>query len=81
MRVPLSSYTVLKYIADSVDVAKRPNIFQSIEMEVALDSLKEYSVFAFIIHEPLVHHDFHAILQKQFKNCTIALENISYFSV
>lgn len=51
-----------------MDVTKSRNGFQSIEMELALDSLKEYSVYAFIIHDPSAHHDFHAVLQKQFEN-------------
>lgn len=67
MGVPLSSYTVLKYIAESSEIGNSPQTRQSIEMELALDSLKEYSVFAFIIHDPLVHQEFHNHLEKQFQ--------------
>jgi hypothetical protein len=66
--VPLSNYTVLKYIADSVELNSNRDQRQSIEMELALDSLKEYSVYAFIIHDPEVHHEFHSFLEKQFQS-------------
>jgi hypothetical protein len=68
MGVPLSSFTVLKYIADSVEIEKTPHKRHSIEMELALDSLQEYSLFAFIIHDPLVHHEFHTYLEKRFQS-------------
>ncbi|OLO39319.1 hypothetical protein BTR23_09750 [Alkalihalophilus pseudofirmus] len=66
MGVPLSNYTVLKYLADSVEPSKRNR--ESIAMELAIDSLKNYSVFAFIIHDPVLHKDFHELLEKQFRS-------------
>ncbi|MDX8289116.1 hypothetical protein SLL00_04905 [Metabacillus indicus] len=65
MGFPLTSYTVLKYIADGEEDRNRKN---STEMELALESLQEYSVFAFIIHDPTIHANFHRLLSKQFED-------------
>ncbi|MCL7748738.1 hypothetical protein [Halalkalibacter alkaliphilus] len=66
MGVPLSNYTVLKYLADGTE--KQNANRKSIEMELALDALRNYSVFAFIIHDPTVHKDFHELFERQFKS-------------
>ncbi|WP_102345903.1 hypothetical protein [Bacillus sp. Marseille-P3661] len=66
MGVPLSNYTALKYLADGSEKSRTQS--QSIEMELALDALENYSVFAFILHDPTVHQDFHELFEKQFKN-------------
>ncbi|WP_064094128.1 hypothetical protein [Rossellomorea aquimaris] len=66
MGVPLSDFTVLKYIADGME--QNPMRRESIEMELALDSLSDYSVYAFIIHDPLEHKDFHEYFVKEFAN-------------
>lgn len=82
MGVPLSNFTVLKYIADSVDLEKNQHRRQSIEMELAIDSLKEYSVFAFIIHDTLVHHEFHTYLENQFQRLHYGSgENLVFFGL
>ncbi|UOK56131.1 hypothetical protein MGI18_13890 [Bacillus sp. OVS6] len=65
MGFPLTSYTVLKYIADGEEDRRRKN---SIEMEMALESLQEYSLFAFIIHDPTIHVNFHRFFCKQFED-------------
>ncbi|WP_088034877.1 hypothetical protein [Evansella clarkii] len=65
MGVPLSSYTVLKYVADGVESKRKKN---STTMELALESMKEFSVFAFVLHDPNIHHDFHTFFERQFKS-------------
>jgi hypothetical protein len=66
MGVPLTNYTVLKYLADGADKAKVG--LRSDTMEYALNALEGYSVFAFILHDPKIHTDFHEFFQKQFKS-------------
>jgi hypothetical protein len=66
MGVPLSNYTILQCLAEGVDKEKAN--LRSIEMDYALDALKNYSVFAFILHDPNIHKDFHELLGKQFRN-------------
>lgn len=77
MGVPLTSFTVLKYIADGLETKQ-----QSTEMELALDSLKEYSVFAFVLHDPKVHTEFHQFFVKQFENLHYNTgENLVFFGL
>jgi uncharacterized protein YggL (DUF469 family) len=66
MGVPLSNYTVLKFLADGVDKEKANR--HSFEIDYALAALENYGVFAFIVHDPLVHKEFHEFFQKQFKS-------------
>ena len=66
MGVPLSSYTVLKSLADGVDKEKMNQ--RSFEMEYALEFLENDSVFAFVLHDPSVHHEFHEFFGKQFSS-------------
>jgi hypothetical protein len=64
MGVPLSNFTILKFLADGNEREKAG--LRSFEMEYALDAMESYSVFAFVLHDPNVHKDFHEFLGKQF---------------
>jgi hypothetical protein len=64
MGVPLSNFTILKFLADGNEREKAG--LRSFEMEYALDAMENYSVFAFVLHDPTVHKDFHEFLGKQF---------------
>ncbi|ETI69450.1 hypothetical protein [Neobacillus vireti] len=66
MGVPLSNYTVLKLLADGAEREQENR--RSFELEYALDAMENYSVFAFILHDPAVHKDFHDFFEKQFAN-------------
>jgi hypothetical protein len=66
MGIPITDYSVLKALADGLDKEKR-GFGNSFEMEFALEALKEYSVYAFIIHDPNVHTDFHSFFESQFE--------------
>ena len=63
MGVPLTNYSVLKYLAEGEE-----NKSNNTEIRVALEALKDYSVFAFILHDPKEHFDFHHYLSKKFED-------------
>lgn len=80
MGIPLTSYTVLKYLADGV-VREKENR-RDISMELALDALENYSVFAFVIHDPIEHEEFHKFFQKQFANLHYSSgQNLAFFGL
>ncbi|MEH6954453.1 hypothetical protein [Neobacillus drentensis] len=66
MGIPLTDYSILKALSDGLEKEKR-GFRNSYEMDFALEALQEYSVFAFIIHDPNVHTDFHAFLDSHFE--------------
>jgi hypothetical protein len=66
MGIPLTDYSVLKALSDGLE-KENSGFGSSYEMEFALEALKEYSVYAFIIHDPKVHTDFHRYLDSQFE--------------
>ncbi|MDQ0253373.1 hypothetical protein J2S74_000745 [Evansella vedderi] len=66
MGVPLTNFTVLKYIADGIESKDAPR--DNLYMQLALDALKEYSIFAFVLHDPNAHPEFHEFFQRQFED-------------
>ncbi|MGB3975892.1 MAG: hypothetical protein WBM02_00165 [bacterium] len=57
MGMPISSYTVLSALALGQD---------SYETEIAQRVLRPFNLFAFIIHDPNEHREFHNLLSRQF---------------
>lgn len=77
MGIPISSYTVLKYLADGVENRQR-----NLEMDVALEALEDYSVFAFVLYDPLEHKEFKEFFENQFKNFHYATgEHLVFFGL
>lgn len=66
MGIPLTDYSVLKALSDGLEKGNS-GFGSNYEMDFALEALKEYSVYAFIIHDPKVHTDFHAYLDSHFE--------------
>jgi hypothetical protein len=65
MGIPITNYSILKALADGLDKEKL-GYRNSFEMDFAIEALQEYSVYAFIIHDPEVHTDFHSFLDSHF---------------
>ena len=57
MGMPISNYTVLSALAQERDGHERA---------IALDALRPFNLFAFLIHDPKIHHDFDRRLTRLF---------------
>lgn len=67
MGLPITNYTVLKAIADGVE-KQDLGIERNFEMQMALEQLSEFSVYAFILHDPIEHPNFHQHLDRYFED-------------
>jgi hypothetical protein len=65
MGLPLSSYTLLKSFSSEGT--------KTIDKAVAIRAIKDFELYAFIVHDPELHRDFHTYLEKNIER----LDNIT----
>ena len=79
--ISLTDFSVLKALADGLEKVNG-GYRNSYEMDFALEALKDYSAFAFIIHDPDIHTEFHSCLDSLFKNLHYQSgKNLAFFGL